>query len=342
MRPIYSPASQVLERISDELEQRKVLFAGDIQDDFVVNLTAKQINIHTTAYHHYCRLLPRAKGQITFSVVPEAVLFEEIDTLIYYWPKTKLEAQFQLSALLSQLAKGVDVFIVGENRAGVRSAETLLSPFGRINKIDSARRCSLYHFQADSRLAFDLAEWWQRYQLDNGAVIKNLPGVFSSNHLDVGSELLLQALLPRTELLHGHILDMGCGAGVLATVIGLTNPAIELTLSDVNAVALRASEETLQANHLTGQVVASDVFSDIKTKFDLIISNPPFHDGKEISYFAAETLISEAKKFLKPNGHLCIVANAFLPYPDLLDKAFGSHQIVLQTNKFKVYLARYR
>jgi 16S rRNA (guanine1207-N2)-methyltransferase len=339
MSSINTPASETLARHIDMFSERRVLIAGDIQDDFPINLTAQQVNIHCHMYHHYRRLVKLSKGRVEFSLVPSLELFKHIDTLVYYWPKTKLEAQFQLSALLSQLTLGADIFIVGENRSGVRSVENFLDSFGHINKIDSARRCSLYHFQAETQLTFNLDKWWQSYSLPNGIAVSALPGVFSASHLDLGSELLLEALLANPELVTGRVLDLGCGAGVLSAVIGQKNPAINLNLTDVNAAALAASNATLIKNNLKGRVFASDVFSDSDGKYDLIISNPPFHDGKEINYAAAQTLISEAKKHLNPTGSLCIVANSFLPYAEWLGKAFTHHQLLLKTNKFKVYLA---
>lgn len=68
----------------------------------------------------------------------------DCDTLIYYWPKNKPEAQFQLMNLLSLLPVGTDIFVVGENRSGVRSAEQMLADYAPLNKVDSARRCGLY------------------------------------------------------------------------------------------------------------------------------------------------------------------------------------------------------
>ncbi len=47
--------------------------------------------------------------------------------------------------LLSLLPVGTDIFVVGENRSGVRSAEQMLAEYCALNKVDSARRCGLYH-----------------------------------------------------------------------------------------------------------------------------------------------------------------------------------------------------
>lgn len=117
------------------------------------------------------------------------------------------------------------------------------------------------------------------------------------------------------------------------------SPETRLTLSDVNAAALTASRQTLAQNAIDGEVLASNVFSDISGRFDLIISNPPFHDGVQTSLLAAQTLIRGAVSHLQLGGELRIVANAFLPYPQVLDAVFGRHEVVAQTGKFKVYSA---
>ncbi|VEB05008.1 ribosomal RNA small subunit methyltransferase C [Klebsiella pneumoniae] len=48
-----------------------------------------------------------------------------------------------------------------------------------------------------------------------------MPGVFSRDGLDVGSQLLLSTLEPHTK---GKVLDVGCGAGVLAAALASHSP----------------------------------------------------------------------------------------------------------------------
>ena len=122
--------------------------------------------------------------------------------------------------LLSLLPVGCDIFVVGENRSGVRSAEQMLEAYAPLNKVDSARRCGLYHGRLENQPSFDAGTYWDAYQLD-GLTIKTLPGVFSRDGLDVGSKLLLSTLTPHTK---GKVLDVGCGAGVLATVLASHSP----------------------------------------------------------------------------------------------------------------------
>ena len=112
------------------------------------------------------------------------------------------------------------------------------------------------------------------------------------------------------------------------------------SVCDVSAPAVEASRATLATNGVEGEVFASNVFSEVKGRFDMIISNPPFHDGMQTSSDAAQTLIRGAVRHLNNSGgELRIVANAFLPYPDVLDETFGFHEVIAQTGRFKVYRA---
>ena len=329
----FTPASEVLLRHSDDFEESRVLFAGDMQDDLPARLETAESRAHSQQFHHWQTLSRQMGERARFSLVADATDVADCDTFIYYWPKNKPEAQFQLMNILSLLPVGTDIFVVGENRSGVRSAEQMLADYAPLNKVDSARRCGLYHGRLEKQPTFDAEKFWNEYALGD-LTIKTLPGVFSRDGLDVGSELLLSTLTPHTK---GKVLDVGCGAGVLATVLASHSPKVRLTLCDVSAPAVDASRATLAANGLEGEVFASNVFSDVTGRFDMIISNPPFHDGLQTSLEAAQTLIRGAVRHLNSGGELRIVANAFLPYPQVLDEVFGFHEVLAQTGRFKVY-----
>ena len=311
----FTPASEVLLRHSDDFEQSRILFAGDLQDDLPARLDTAASRAHTQQFHHWQVLNRQMGDNARFSLVATADDVADCDTLIYYWPKNKPEAQFQLMNLLSLLPVGTDIFVVGENRSGVRSAEQMLADYAPLNKVDSARRCGLYFGRLEKQPVFDANKFWGEYSVD-GLTVKTLPGVFSRDGLDVG-----------------------CGAGVLSVAFARHSPKIRLTLCDVSAPAVEASRATLAANSVEGEVFASNVFSEVKGRFDMIISNPPFHDGMQTSLDAAQTLIRGAVRHLNSGGELRIVANAFLPYPDVLDETFGFHEVIAQTGRFKVYRA---
>lgn len=70
-------------------------------------------------------------------------------------------------------------------------------------------------------------------------------------------------------------------------------------------------------------MLESDVYSALEgERFDVIISNPPFHQERDISYGPSTRLIDEAPEHLNAKGQLILVANAFLPYPERLQRAW--------------------
>lgn len=328
-----TPASEVLLRHSDDFTESRVLFAGDLQDDLPARVETAASRVHTQQFHHWQVLSAQMGEDAQYGLVADASSIGDCNTLIYYWPKNKPEAQFQLMNILSLMPIGSDIFVVGENRSGVRSAEQMLAEFSPLNKIDSARRCGFYHGRLETQPQFDENSWWDEYQHES-LTVKTLPGVFSRDGLDTGSKLLLSTLSAHTK---GKVLDVGCGAGVLAVSLAKHSPKVRLTLSDVSAPAVAASRATLAANGIEGEVIASNVYSEVNGRFDMIISNPPFHDGLQTSLDAAHQLIRGAIRHLSVGGELRIVANAFLAYPDVLDETFGNHEVIAQTGRFKVY-----
>lgn len=329
---MLSIESEVLERHLSLFEGKSVLFFGYLQDHFASQLKQAKSVSRFSSYFDYS--LAHGLQAVDFGLKNT----KTADLGVYYWTKNKQECQYQLLEWLSNCQAGQQLLIVGENRSGVRSVENMLAPFGDIAKIDSARRCGLYHFELHTPPSFECKKFWKSYRLQDLQIFA-MPAVFSSAELDGGTKLLLSTF--EQDKLKGRVLDLGCGAGVIGVSLKQRFPQIDLTMSDIHAMAIASSERNLIENQLSGTVIASDVFSHIDGRFDLIVSNPPFHEGRDTAYQTVETLISEAKKHLNKGGELRIVANAFLPYPDLLDRAFGQHKVLAQSNKFKVYSARF-
>ncbi|AAP95200.1 16S rRNA methyltransferase [[Haemophilus] ducreyi] len=328
---MLSLKSEVLARHLPLFNGKSILLFGNVRDRFADQI--RSISSHVAIFSHYFDYA-RHYNDVEFGLDCTT----PANLGVFYWTKNKQECHYQLLQWLSQTAIGQQMLIIGENRAGVRSVEKLLSPFGQIAKIDSARRCGLYHFELQTIPQFDCQKFWKSYRLADLTVL-SLPAAFSSTELDAGSQLLLSSFTNQDRLT-GNVLDLGCGAGVIGAYLKQRFPAISLTMSDIHSMAIHSAQATLAKNKLTGTVIASDVFSHINDRFDLIVSNPPFHDDIDTAYHTVESLIMQAKNHLNYGGELRIVANAFLPYPDLLDKAFGSHQVVTKSNKFKVYSAR--
>ncbi|GJA18679.1 ribosomal RNA small subunit methyltransferase C [Aeromonas caviae] len=336
-----SAVSQMLERNQALFVGKRLLVCGALEDDYPRQLAelAHSLTVFTTDYCYY-RSQQAALG--------DAILFDHqlggaprFNALLLLMPKAKAEAQYLLAMMTPLLESGAELFLAGENRGGINGADKLLAPYGeKPIKRDSARRCSLYHGTLDKPVVpFELDAWFSRYECQAGdttLTVMALPGVFSADGLDLGTQMLLASLPPVT----GKLLDFGCGAGVIGSVLAKRNPALAVTMVDINALALESSRRTLAVNGLSGRVHASDVYSDIAETFQQIVSNPPFHAGLKTFYAATETFLAKAPEYLTANGALTIVANAFLRYQPILDAHFKQTEVIAGDAKFKVYLSK--
>lgn len=336
----YIAPSQIAQRQLAYFEGKHVLVAGEAEDLFPVELVnhCESVTVFTTNYGYYRQLQPY--DQITSVFGAEFTGDTQADLVLLYWPKAKAEAEYLLAMLMAKLGEDTEIVVVGENRSGVKSIEKMFKPYGPITKFDSARRCSFYWGKClNQPQPFDMQQWFKSYQVNyhnHQLTIKSLPGVFSHGQFDIGSQLLLDTL-PE---LSGKVLDFGCGAGVIGSVMAILNPSIELEMCDISALAVESSKETLAANGLKGNVFASDVYSDTSNDYKFIISNPPFHAGLDTSYSATETLLAQAPNYQNAHGELLIVANSFLKYQPIIEKAFGNCETLNKTNKFAIYHAQ--
>ncbi len=126
-------------------------------------------------------------------------------------------------------------------------------------------------------------------------------GVFSKGKLDFGTRILLETI--PLELLHGNILDVGCGYGVIDIILGKIVDAQFLGI-DVNRRALHLAEMNKKLNGVTNvNFLESDCYQNVVDTYDFIITNPPIRAGKQIVY----EIVMGAKKHLKKSGALFIV-----------------------------------
>lgn len=285
--------------------------------------------------------LQRAGADIEFSAFPAP------DNGNYQWVILNLPRQKALLGMMLDCAAGLlsddgVLWLAGENKAGIKSAvKHLEKHFRQVSKLDNARHCTL--FEAGNRLpqpAFDYCNYQQQWTLHcqhSKLAIVSYPGVFAHGRLDTGTGLLLEAI---TEVqMEGDVLDFGCGAGLIGAWITANRPQTKITLLDSNALALMAARETLSVNQLTGSVLASDGLSELKDRYDFIISNPPIHSGVKTDKLLSHRLLANVHEHLNPGGMLIMVANRHLPYENWLAQRFPQQKKLAANDQFKVIAA---
>lgn len=259
------------------------------------------------------------------------------DVLIYL-PKAKAHLAMLVAMAASVLRPNGRIHLVGENKGGIKSADKLTKRYGSTEKVDSARHCSLLTTHVETPASFVPADWVESNTFtiaDTELEVVSMPGVFSHNELDEGTELLLQKL---PSSLRSKVLDFACGAGVIGAHLKQQYPHFDVTLLDVSALALYCAARTLQANQLTGTLIAANGLHGVEGQFNHIITNPPFHTGIKTDYSITKRFISDSRRILAKSGSLYMVANRFLPYPGLLAEQFSQVRTLVQTSRFSVYL----
>jgi 16S rRNA (guanine1207-N2)-methyltransferase len=181
---------------------------------------------------------------------------------------------------------------------------------------------------------------WAPFNVETGQESLDLvtrAGVFAGAHLDAGTRLLIDAL---PDAMSGSVLDVGCGVGVIGIVAAMRG-ADAVVMSDANLLAGDAARENVRRLALPdSDVIAGDVYSGVTARrFDLILSNPPFHRGKSVDFSVADRLIQEAPAYLAAGGTLLVVANAFLAYGKRMERVFHSVETVAMTRQFHVFKA---
>jgi 16S rRNA (guanine1207-N2)-methyltransferase len=181
---------------------------------------------------------------------------------------------------------------------------------------------------------------WQTvaFELDGTRMpLVTQPGVFAATRIDAGTRLLLDALPARLE---GSVLDVGCGAGVIGVAVARRG-AGPVVMTDVNLLAVEAAEENIRRlGPADVRALASDVYSNLgDERYDLIVSNPPFHRGKAIDYTVSDRLIAGAPAHLADGASLLVVANAFLAYGKRMERLFRKVEAVVATPQYHVLRA---
>ena len=164
------------------------------------------------------------------------------------------------------------------------------------------------------------------------------PGVFSWEHLDEATQTLGNVM----EIRAGEsVLDLGCGAGALGLTAAALSGTGRVLMVDADADAVRGVARGIaKAQCTNADVRASDVGSAVgDERFDVVVTNPPFHQGKATDLTVPLQFIADAHAHLQVGGRLYLVANRTLPYEQAMADQFGTVRTLHDGRRFKVLSA---
>lgn len=264
---------------------------------------------------------------------------------------------YDLTMVLAGRHRGQNELWVGEALRRTRPAGRIMVAGGKTDGIASLRKRIAGLLPVDDHASKNHGVvFWLTRPDDAGAFVEALeaanppqildggfvtvPGIFSQDHADEGSKLLAEHLPAQ---LNGHAADFGAGWGYLSVKLAERAPdigSIDLFEASFPAcVAAKANMNTL-VRDVESRVQWHDLLSEpVERRYDVVVMNPPFHQGRAAEPSIGDGFIRAASAALKPGGKLYLVANRSLPYEGTLEAAFARHGEVVRDERFKVLWA---
>ncbi|HSF82219.1 MAG TPA: methyltransferase [Anaerolineales bacterium] len=283
------------------------------------------------------------------TVIPWAQsAFQEFafDTVFIEMKKGRKITRRLILEAFTALKPGGKFYIAGANRAGIKSAiEDVDSIFGNSsilgykkgNRLCLSSKLSPNIQYADWAVEPGVApgSWYEFHtHLSNLNIrIKSLPGVFSYNKIDEGTQLLLENILLHSA---SRVLDIGCGWGSIGLTAAIQGAQVDMV--DVDLLAIWSTNQNMISNQLSNaSIFPSDITRSVSDRsYNLIASNPPFHSSIDVDYTVAEAIVFESYARLETDGKLWLVTNYFLPYHNYLLKYFGNYSTISTTKRYKL------
>lgn len=176
--------------------------------------------------------------------------------------------------------------------------------------------------------------------------LRGIGSVFSGGRGDAGSLLLLEALdrsATAGEVTAERVIDLGCGNGLMTAYLAAAFPEASVLGSDDEADAVASTRATLEASALARPEVTvawdSSLSREADRSADLIVLNPPFHDGTVVDATLVQGLLDAADRVLRPGGQLWFVHNSHLRYRPEVEARIGPARQQARDRRFTVLSA---
>lgn len=309
------------------------------------------LHIATNRYDIY-----QLAGDKNISVEFNDFTLEELpftpENIVYRISKEKSLTHYLFNKAAQLLGDKGTLIIAGKKQEGIKTyANNLSKTFlcnGKLKKNNSDYHGYFNHFNTTNTLDD------QTYTLLQQPFLKqepshpqfSKPGVFGWNKIDIGTELLLKSLpniLEKHYNSPGTILDLGCGYGWIFSNLPYylnkeTLKNTHITATDNNAAAIRCAEKNAMASNIPTNIIADDCAKNITEKFDLILCNPPFHQGFAHDKSLTCKFLQETKSHLSHKGIAVFVVNEFISLPKEQLMHFNGQEIITKEHGFKIIL----
>jgi 23S rRNA (guanine1835-N2)-methyltransferase len=268
----------------------------------------------------------------------------EFDLVLIKVPKTLALLEHQLYGLRSAIGVETRIIAAGMTRAIHKSTLQLFEDIlGPTTTSLAWKKSRLIFATRDETRNEGVSPYPDHFtvEADREYSIISHANVFSRDHLDDGSRILIENI-PVSER-YRHIVDLGCGNGLLGLVAASLNPQASILFTDESymaAASARANFITAFGPDRSAEFEVTNCLQGIDDQSaDLVLNNPPFHQQNTVGDAIAWRMFVEAKRVLKAGGELWVVGNRHLAYHAKLKKLYGNCEQIASNRKFVVLKA---
>lgn len=286
-------------------------------------------DVHAVTGHFPVHSRLQGRG-IAVGVAPEGDYSAALVQIV----KSKAASLSAIAEALAHVPPGGVIAVDGQKNEGIESLLKAVRAVLPVEGVLSKSHGKLFWVIRPDVLPDAVLGWIaEPQQVDGG--YQTMPGMFSADGPDAGSELLI-ALLPQ---LKGRVADFGAGWGYLAGEVLEEHEAITaMDLIEADWAALQAAMVNVDDDR------AQYLWADVTTftpddRYDAVISNPPFHTGRAAEPALGQAFIAAAARALKPQGQFFMVANRHLPYEAKLKEHFATGTLLAELGGYKLYQA---
>lgn len=291
------------------------------------------------------RALERAGHRAEFSDFDTAPMAPaSIDLLVYRLSKEKPLVHYLLNLSQRLLAPGGHLLIAGHKPEG---AKALLDKAARqLGSARQTRKLGQAYCAAIPKaggplpppLADDHYTKLRAISHPPDPLLLSKPGQFGWRKIDAGSALLIDCLRALSPPRPAHLLDLGCGYGYLAVRAAalFDTPPAAITLTDNNAATLLSATANAEAHRLPAQIQPGDAGDTLSRPADLLLCNPPFHQGFAVSGDLTEKFLAAAARLTSEQGQALFVVNAFIALEKKARAHFREVATLANNGAFKV------
>ena len=268
--------------------------------------------------------------------------------IVYRISKEKMLTHHVINAALRNLAPDGTLYVIGGKQDGMKSITKNAAEVYHQEVV--ARKHGNAYLAEFSACANSLtqsaylsdASYTELRQVDHPQMsFYSKPGVFGWEKIDRGSQLLASCLPKVMQYMKdvGSVLDLGCGWGYLMLQTA-DHDIAQRVATDNNVAAVDAARRNFAEAGLDVDCVLDDAGSHINQRFDLILCNPPFHQGFAVSDSLTEKFLANASRLSRRSTRAVFVVNQFIPLETLAPKYFSECRELAAADGFQVFELR--